>query len=298
MAARKVLMVEPKHFISNPETVGDNFFQQPGSDSQEDLTEIAKKEFAGIVNVLKSAGIEVHIFRQDDDLKTPDALFPNNWFSTIPGGTCILYPMMAPNRRLERRANIRKFLSGHYARQIDLTHDEDRGLFLEGTGSLVMDHENRVAYGSLSQRTSSNMAFEWSKLTGYEIVLFTSYDRDRQTIYHTNVMMCIAGKFAIVCLDALEDDDARERVQLSLERTGHEIIEITFDQMHHFCGNCLELENKKEEKFLCMSAQAFGAFTDLQKKQIEKHCTILQSEIHTIETAGGGGVRCMLAELY
>ena len=299
MTARKVLMIEPRNFASNPQTLGDNFFQQnPSSLSPDELDNKTKKEFDALVEVLTDAGIEVSVFKQKDSLNTPDAVFPNNWFSTMPEGTCILYPMLAENRRLERRKDIISFLETNYGKIIDLTHDENRGIFLEGTGSLVIDHQYKIAYASLSARTSSNLIFEWEKLTGYQAILFSSYDKNKQLIYHTNVVMCLAEKFAIVCLGAMEDEDARDRVKASLLETNHEIIEISLEQMSHFCGNCLELENRKSEKFLLMSAQAFNHFTETQKENIEKHSKILQSDLHTIETFGGGGARCMVAELF
>ncbi|MEO8088467.1 MAG: arginine deiminase-related protein [Bacteroidota bacterium] len=298
MAARKILMIEPKNFISNPQTVGDNFFQKPGiSIPDEELALKTRNEFDSLVEILTHAGIEVRLFSQDDEVITPDAIFPNNWFSTFPGGLFILYPMMAENRRLERRPSVITYLDNIYRKKIDLSHDEMRGIFLEGTGSLVIDHANKIAYASLSQRTSSNLVFEWSKLTGYTVILFSAYDKNEEPVYHTNVLMCVAEKFAIACFEAMEDEDARERVKKSLLLTDHELIEITLEQMHHFCGNCLELENNKGEKFLLMSTQAFDHFTGSQKKEIEKFCLIIHTDLQTIETFGGGGARCMVAEL-
>lgn len=299
MNAQKVLLVEPGNFISNPQTAGDNFFQKSAGDLTADqLAVVVRREFDGLVKTLTDAGIEVIVFRQEDAWVTPDAIFPNNWFSTLPGGTVVLYPMMAENRRLERRADIIRFLDKSYPHKIDLTRDEQRGIFLEGTGSLVVDHANRTAYASLSKRTSINMVFEWSKLTGYKVVAFTSYDMHHENIYHTNVMMCLADRFAIVCMDAIENEDGRERVRTSLEKTGREIIEITPEQMHHFCGNCLALENKNKEQFLLMSAQSHNHFSDDQREQIEKFCSILVADVTTIELTGGGGARCMVAELF
>ena len=299
MTARKVLMVAPKNFISNPQTVGDNFFQEPlNAAAEEDLAGEATKEFDGLKNLLTEAGIEVKVFKQHDDLVTPDALFPNNWFSTFPDNSFAIYPMMAENRRLERRPEMISYLRKNYAKQIDLTHDEKRGIFLEGTGSLVMDHAHKIAYASLSQRTSSNVTHEWGKLTGYDVILFSSYDRNKELIYHTNVMMCVAEKFAVVCLESLEDEDARERVKFSLAGSGHEIIEITLEQVHHFCGNCLELENKNGDKFFIMSDEAYDHFSDDLRQRIEKNSKILHTGLHTIEKVGGGGVRCMMAELF
>ena len=292
-------MIEPKDFISNPQTAGDNFFQSgPGSGALEDAQDKALKEFNGLADLLAQSGIEVHVFRQDDMLTTPDAIFPNNWFSTIPGGQLILYPMMAVNRRMERRMPVISFLETIYPHVIDLTLNERRGLFLEGTGSLVIDHLNKIAYASLSQRTSSNLLFEWSKMTGYEVEMFSSQDMRGEPVYHTNVMMTLCERFAIICLSAIDDEEAKERIVKSLVRTGHELIEISLEQMHHFCGNCLELENNTGEKFLITSDEAFNHFSDFQKLQIEKHCRIIHSDLKVIETFGGGGARCMIAELY
>jgi hypothetical protein len=299
MAARNVLMIAPKNFISNPQTVGDNFFQQPpGSRISAEPGQIAALEFDALTALLVKAGIGVQLFRQDDSLVTPDAIFPNNWLSTMPDGTMILYPMMAENRRLERRPSIIKSLSSSYPKIIDLSYDEKRGIFLEGTGSLVIDHLNKIAYASLSQRTNSNLLFEWSKLTGYDVIIFTSYDKNGETIYHTNVMLCITEKFAIICFEAIADEDGRGRVKKSLAKTGHETIEITLEQMHHFCGNCLELQNDKGDYFLLMSSQAFNYFSKAQLERIEKYSTILHTDLTTIETIGGGGARCMVAELF
>jgi hypothetical protein len=299
MAARRVLMIEPKNFISNPQTVGDNFFQaRQGIATPEELQHVAVKEFNALADMLAQSGIEVHVFRQDDALITPDAVFPNNWFSTMPSGEIVLYPMMAVNRRMERRIPVISFLETLYPKTIDLTHVEMRGIFLEGTGSLVIDHANRIAYASLSQRTSSNILFEWSKLSDYEVIIFSSLDKNGDPVYHTNVMMTICERYAIICLTAIDDEEAKERVIKSLVRTGHELVEITLEQMHHFCGNCLELENSSGEKFLVMSSNAFAHFSDFQKLMIEKHNRILHTSLETIETFGGGGARCMLAELY
>jgi hypothetical protein len=299
MAARKVLMIEPKNFISNPQTVGDNFFQpRHGIDTPEEAQQFSLKEFNALADMLAHNGIEVHVFKQDDALETPDALFPNNWFSTMPAGQFILYPMMAVNRRTERRLPVISFLETLYPKTIDLTHVEKRGIFLEGTGSIVIDHMNRIAYASLSQRTSSNILFEWSKQTGYEVIIFSSLDKNGDPLYHTNVMMTICERFAIICLSAIDDEEAKERVVKSLVRTGHELVEISLEQMHHFCGNCLELENSSGEKFLVTSDNAYQHFSDFQKLRIEKHCRILHTSLDTIETFGGGGARCMLAELF
>jgi hypothetical protein len=299
MAASSVLMIEPKNFITNPQTVGDNFFQaMPADTPVEEINAEAEKEFFSLKEKLESNGIEVVLFSQDDKLQTPDAIFPNNWFSTGKTGTLILYPMRAENRRPERRINILNFLKNKYPLHIDLTRNEDKGLYLEGTGSLVLDHENRIAYASLSERTSSNLLFEWGRLAKYELVLFSSYDKNEKAVYHTNVVMSLADKFAIVCLDAITGADDKRRVKTKLEETNHHFISITREQMHHYCGNCLELQDNKGKKFLVMSDDAFTHFTEQQLQAIQTSCSIIHVNLGTIEKYGGGGARCMLAELF
>jgi hypothetical protein len=299
MAASSVLMVEPKDFISNPQTIGDNFFQVVHSDIfSEEINQKAFEEFQGLRMKLEEAGIKVKVFRYTDDLNTPDAIYPNNWFSTHRSKTVVLYPMLAPNRRLERRPAIVNQLKSEYSNQIDLSANENRGLYLEGTGSLAIDHENKVAYASLSERTSTNLLFEWSRLLNYELVLFTSYSRDNKIVYHTNVVMCIGGGFAIVCFDAIKDYDEKRQVQAMLKETNHELIKISLDQMHYFCANCLELQNAAGERFLVMSEEAFLHFTPEQINTIKQRCSIIHADLSTIERYGGGGARCMLAELF
>jgi hypothetical protein len=299
MTASSVLMIEPKNFISNPQTAGDNFFQASVPDNfTEEINKKASEEFLSLKNKLEGAGIAVRTFSQNDSLETPDAIYPNNWFSTHPNGTLFLYPMLAPNRRLERRESIVRWLGNNYPKKIDLSPNEGKNSFLEGTGSLVLDHDNKIAYASLSERTSTNLLFEWSRLMNYELVLFSSYDQNDKLIYHTNVMMCIADGFAIVCIDAIQNADEKRQVKLRLEETSHRVIEISLTQMHHFCANCLLLQNQKGDSFLIMSDNAFEHFMDEQIKAINNYCRIIHSDLSTIEKYGGGGARCMLAELF
>jgi hypothetical protein len=299
MTASSVLMIEPKNFISNPQTVGDNFFQASQADnSVAEINMIASVEFQALRKKLEEAGIEVQVYRQEDNLETPDAIYPNNWFSTHSNGTLIIYPMLAPNRRLERRADILQKLKKKYPLHIDLSPNENKYTFLEGTGSLVIDHENKIVYASLSERTSSNLLFEWSRLMHHELVLFTSYDAPDKLIYHTNVMMCLADKFAIVCLDAIPSLDEKRQVRSKLEETNYQIIDISLAQMHHFCANSLQLQNKEGAKYLVMSDKAFTNFTHEQLKTIQNFSNIIHSDLSTIEKYGGGGARCMLAELF
>jgi hypothetical protein len=299
MSASSVLMIKPKNFISNPQTVGDNFFQSSLKDlTPEEINNRVSGEFTLLKNKLEKAGITVNTFLQEDNLNTPDAIYPNNWFSTHGDGTLITYPMLASNRRLERRQSIIDKLKQKYPTRIDLSQSENRNLFLEGTGSLVLDHKNKIAYASLSERTSSNLLFEWSRLMKYELVLFSSYDKNDKLIYHTNVVMCVADKFAIVCLDAISSLDEKRRVESRLNETDHFIIQINLEQLHHFCGNCLELQNQHGEKYLVMSDDAFHQFTTEQINAITGFAQIIHSDLTTVETYGGGSARCMIAELF
>jgi len=299
MPAHKILMVEPKNFSSNPQTALDNFFQhQPVNSDPSKIESAALKEFHSLAEKLIRDGIEVIIKKQEDHLLTPDALFPNNWFSTHPDGTFILYPMQAENRRLERRTYLIDLLKKNYSKLIDFTFYENENSFLEGTGSLVLDSANKIAYASLSKRTDVHVLKEWSEKMRYELITFKSSDRNLQIIYHTNVIMCIADEFAIVCLDAIQNQKEKLKVESRLRETNHKIIEITLDQMQAFCGNCLELENKSREKFLVMSDLAFNNYNDVQLNLISNYCRIIHSDLSTIEKYGGGGARCMMAELY
>jgi hypothetical protein len=299
MTASSVLMIEPKNFISNPQTAADNFFQSAEPDiSFEEINKKVKAEFQSLCKKLSDSGIEVKIFSQDDNLNTPDAIYPNNWFSTHSKNTIVIYPMLAPNRRLERRLHILKALTEKYPLIIDLSPNENKNSFLEGTGSLVLDHGNKIAYASLSERTSTNLLFEWSRLLNYELVLFSSYDINDKLIYHTNVLLCVAEEFAIVCLDAIQSHDEKRQVRTRLEETNHVLVHITLAQMHHFCANCLQLKNQNGEKFLVMSDDAFNHFTASQLETIQSFSKIIHSDLSTIEKYGGGGARCMLAELF
>ncbi len=295
--AKKVLLVEPNEFHSNPQTALDNNFQLKNMES-DGVQELAMAEFNGLVKLLTDHGIAVELIKITDDLQTPDAIFPNNWFSTHPNGSMILYPMMAQNRRLERRTSIIEFLHAKYPTLIDLSRNEDRGLYLEGTGSIILDNKNNRAYAALSERTSSNLLYEWSKKTEYETITFSAYDRGGKIIYHTNVLMTIGEGFCILCTSAIPDTDELRLLKKSLTETGHEIIEISFDQLNNFCGNCLQLTNGHGENFLVMSSRAYESFTQEQLGRIGKYTKIIHTPLPTIESHGGGGARCMMAELF
>lgn len=289
-------MVEPIGFGANPETADDNVFQQRHGDDSE-VEQRALKEYATFRRALEEGGIGVLSFSPNDGLATPDAVFPNNWFSTHPGGVLVLYPMRAPNRRLERRVEIIDVLRANYPNVLDLTHEEDDGRFLEGTGSLVIDESTRIVYASVSTRTSAELVEIWAKRFDYQPVLFSSCDRNGREIYHTNVVMSVTSEFAVICSNAIVSTADRTEVVASLSESGRRVIEISSDQMHEFCGNILGLENEGGRRIVAMSDRALAAFSEEQRRTIEQSAEIVHTGIETIEKYGGGGARCMLAEL-
>lgn len=294
MPAHKVLMVEPCAFYSNPLTALDNFFQNNSEDAE--IQKQALKEFLFLKEQLVKAGIEVVSFQEDEKLQAPDSLFPNNWFSVHPN-EFFIYPMKSENRRRERRKDIIEFIAND-----KIVHDwsefENAQQFLEGTGSMVLDHENKICFASISQRTHPDLVLKWCDVTKYQPVLFHSYTENNHSIYHTNVMMFMAHPFVCICLDAITDMNEKRKVTEIIQKNKLEIISLTIEQIKSFCGNCLLLENKKGEKFLVMSENAFHHFSDEQVDIFLRHFKIIAVNISTIEKAGGGGVRCMLAELY
>jgi hypothetical protein len=298
MPARRVLMIEPIGFRSNPETVADNAFQRPPGDESPQALEIAaREEFARLRDALQSRGVEVVWRPAAADRGSPDAVFPNNWCSTHEGGKLILYPMMAPSRRRERREEIVDALRERYPDVVDLTLHEADGRFLEGTGSLVIDERSGIVYASESPRTDRRLVHEWAQRMGYEPIVFRATDAGGRPIYHTNVVMSVGSEWSVVCADAIDPLD-RAEVLASLAETGHQTLLISLQQMAAFCGNVLELENDKGEKLVVMSDRALHAFTDEQRAAIEAHATLVHADLTAIETHGGGSARCMLAELY
>ena len=295
--AKKVLMISPRNFISNPETSVDNSFQAV-RDANSNPESEALEEFTRLKNLMVSNGIDVKVYAQTDELFTPDAIFPNNWFSTHPEGKLFLYPMKALNRRSERRKNIIDELKINYPVVTDFSGYEKEGHFLEGTGSMVIDTENSIVYAAKSQRTSTQLLKEWSAKMNYEPVIFEAEDQNHSIVYHTNVVMTLGDKFAIVCMDSISEGLENNLLRNKLEETGKEIIEISLEQMHAFCGNCLLLQNTNGEHLLVMSTRSYSAFTAQQKNKIEKYAKIIHTDLHTIENYGGGGARCMLAELF
>ena len=248
---------------------------------------------------LSKLGVEVVVVEDKVEPHTPDSVFPNNWFSTHPDGTLCLYPMEALARRNERDpdtiAAIEKMSGSN--RTLDLTYSEKQGLFLEGTGSLILDHDNRVAYASISSRTDPGVLDTWAHLMKYEVVSFTSCDREGVPIYHTNVMMCLGDKFVVICLESVPDGDERELVAAKLRESGREIVEISFDQVEQFAGNMLLIESREGKKILAMSQRARNSLNRAQVETLEKYSSLAAFYIETIEDCGGGSVRCMIVSI-
>ena len=300
--ASTVLMVEPIAFGYNAQTAQNNYFQVEQKDA--DIHTKALEEFNSFVDKLKSKGINVITVKDTLNPHSPDSIFPNNWVSFHDDGKVVLYPMFAPNRRVERRSDILEILkdSGFEITEIDdLSHFEDQDRFLEGTGSMIFDHDHNIAYGSVSLRLDEELFRQFCQKFGFRPVVFHSYQNagdQRLPIYHTNVMMCVADKFVVICLDCIDDELEREKVQEVIKSTGKEIIEISEDQLQQFAGNMLQVQNKAGDKFLVMSESAYKSLTTEQISAIEKYCEIIYSDLNTIETNGGGSARCMLAEVF
>ena len=297
-----VLMVEPIAFGYNAETAENNYFQVEEKDQQ--VQDKALEEFKNFVSKLEDKGINVIVVKDTKEPHTPDSIFPNNWVSFGANGSVVLYPMFAKNRRDERRMEIMEDLKekGFVVESIfDLTEYEAEEKFLEGTGSIIFDHDNKLAYGSVSLRLDENLFREYCENIGYEPVVFHSYqsvDGKRLPIYHTNVMMCVGDRFVVICLDCIDDENERMVVAEKIINSKKEIIEISEGQMHQFAGNMLQVHNNEGKKFLVMSKSAYDSLTPEQIKTIEKYSEIIYADLKTIETNGGGSARCMLAEVF
>jgi hypothetical protein len=301
-ATSKILMIRPANFGYNPETAESNAFQNPelAAQTNDVAKEDAQREFDEMVHQLQATGVDVMIYDDTADPNTPDAIFPNNWVSFHASGTVVLYPMQAENRRLERRPDIVNDLAErfHVARIIDLTHFEQEGKFLEGTGSLVLDRMNRVAFASLSPRTHPDVLAEFANQTGYRTISFSAADANGKAVYHTNVLMCIGDTFAIVCLSAITDPDERLMVRQELESLNKRVIDITLEQMANFAGNMLMVQTPKGQKLLIMSNRAYESLTPKQIDQLDDYAMLFHFDLSTIENYGGGSARCMMAEVH
>ena len=298
-AANEVLMIEPTAFGHNSDTAIDNSFQHDDNSANGALIQQrALKEFHTLRERLGQAGIAVVSFQDRLEQNTPDSIFPNNWFSTHADSTLVLYPMKTESRRRERAGQALEYLRGRYSNILDLTHLERQEIFLEGTGSLVLDRTNKIAYACRSARTSVKALDEWSRIMGYQVVTFAANDSSGAAIYHTNVMMNLGQRFAIVCLEAITSSKERGAVLTSLTDSGHSVIDINFAELNSFCGNVLELSSNKDEAVIVMSTVAGSAFSKANLEKINSFGKIVDADVSTIERVGGGGARCMLAELF
>ena len=298
-SANTVVMIRPGRFYPNPETALDNAFQKEvETESSDTLTARARAEFDEAVRTLSAAAVKVHVFDDTLDPEKPDAVFPNNWFSTHHDGRIVLYPMYTPSRRTERRHDLIASLQQHYSVSgiVDYSPYEERGLYLEGTGSLVLDHENRIAYVSLSRRSDRELLKKFCADFNYEPVTFQSSGEDGRPIYHTNVMLCVGTQFALVGLGMIDDPTQRETVRSRLAATGKTIIVLDRDQIANFAGNALELQNGRE-KLLVLSTRAASHLTAEQRATIERFARLLPLSLPTIELAGGSA-RCMMATIH
>lgn len=291
-------MIRPVNFTFNAETAVNNAFQVSGADAG--AQQKALTEFDGFVRLLRDNGVDVTVVDDTPEPYTPDSIFPNNWVSFHRDATVCLYPMYAANRRLERKPTVLDIIGRKF--RIDATLDfsayEEKNLFLEGTGSMVLDRDNQIAYACLSPRTDKEVLLDFCRKMGYTPEVFIARDGAGRDIYHTNVMMCIGDRFVVVCLDSLPVPAERQHLESTIRASGKTLIPITLDQMNHFAGNMLQVENQQGDKLLVMSSQAYASLTPAQVRQLEGFNRILHSPLTTIETNGGGSARCMLAEIH
>jgi hypothetical protein len=300
-AASAVAMVRPAAFASNPETLATNRFQRPGSRNTNAVADAARREFDALAEALEAAGVAVHCFAGQRGAALADEVFPNNWLSLHADGTAVLYPMMAQTRRPERRREILDALGGALgygiARIVDLTPLEARGSYLEGTGSLVLDRPHRTAYASLSARTDPAALEKFAAELGYQAVPFRAAGRDGHAIYHTNVLLSIGTHFAVLCSAAIGDPRERRIVLDRLRARGREVLEIGFGELEAFAGNLLELEGHGGP-VIALSTRAADALDPSRRRALEAHGRLVVADVGTIETFGGGSVRCMLTEVH
>ncbi len=300
-----ILMIRPHGFRANEQTATSNYFQKIGENrNSSELTLAAQEEFDSFVELLKEHGVNVIVHQDSGDHDTPDSVFPNNWLSFHEDGTVALYPMMAENRRSERQEVVIETIEKAgfcISNFIDYTGAETEGIFLEGTGSIVLDRENRKAYCALSPRADEDLFVEFCEDFEYTPVVFEAFQTvggSRKPIYHTNVVMCIADRYAVVCLDAIDDKKERRFLEKSLKFDGKKIIAISEEQMHSFAGNMLQVQSQTGKTHLVMSQQAYDAFSPEELNSLKALDTLITVSIPTIEYCGGGSARCMMAEVF
>jgi hypothetical protein len=294
---KTIMMIEPVSFGFNEETAANNYFQK--KEQIADAQSKALLEFKRFVEQLQSHDIDVLVVQDTPSPLTPDSIFPNNWISIHEEGKMVLYPMYAKNRRQERKQTVvnavKNSVSIHEI--VDLTHFESSHKYLEGTGSMVLDRKNKIAYACISERTDEALFSTFCLKMNYTPMLFHAHDQRGLMIYHTNVLMCMADRYVVICLDTVYNQIEREKLLEQFASTQKEVISISFEQMDHFCGNMLQVKNKNGDYFLVMSTQAFNHLNAEQVKRLESYQPIIHSDITTIETLGGGSARCMMAEL-
>ncbi|KXI28880.1 citrulline utilization hydrolase CtlX [Paraglaciecola hydrolytica] len=296
-APSAVVMVRPHHFCPNPQTQADNSFQSPLPQNSETLHALAYRQASDVAAKLTDCGIQVHIF-EDETRDTPDSVFPNNWFSTHSGGHVAIYPMYALNRRTEKRADVIDMLKRCYRVQdvVDYSGLEADDIFLEGTGAMVLDHIDRVAYAVQSNRTNPLALERFCSHFNYEPMLFEAFDNNAKAVYHTNVLMCIGTDFVMIGLDMIDNQKRRDEIIQRFVESGREVITLSHQQIARFCGNAIELQGKNG-RILALSSTAYAALEPEQRLILEKSVTLLPLEVSVIESAGGS-VRCMLAGIH
>jgi len=296
-----IMMVRPANFGFNEQTAESNAFQtNDTSISQQKISHQAILEFNQMVVSLRNVGITVHVIEDSPSPVKPDAIFPNNWVSFHDNGTVITYPMLTPNRQAEIREDVLEEMKSQFLinKRIRFNRFTEKQLYLEGTGSMILDRENRIVYACVSARTEESLLHNFAEWAGYEAVLFLSVDSSGLEVYHTNVMMSVGETFAIICMDSIKEEADRAMVRAKLDETNKEIIDISYNQMLSFAGNMLQVRNEADETYLVMSQQAYKSLNNRQIEAIENHTNILACQIDTIENYGGGSVRCMMAEIF
>ena len=291
-------MIQPVNFGYNAETAVNNAFQLPNT--ERNVQEKARKEFDDFVTVLQNNGVDVTVVEDTPLPHTPDSIFPNNWISFHTDGTILLYPMFAVNRRAERKEQVLNSINEKFIvnKQIDLSNYEEKNVFLEGTGSMVLDRENRIAYACISPRTDEKVLADFCNQMNYTAIVFNATDGNGQAIYHTNVLMCVGDRYVVICLECISDPLQNKLVVETIFNSHKKLIPITLYQMNHFAGNMLQIENKDREKLLVMSSQAYDSLTIDQLQELAAYNRIIHSPLTTIETNGGGSARCMMAEVH
>ena len=298
-SSNSIFLIKPANFGYNAETATSNAFQNKIENSRE-LAQKAIEEFEAMALKLSLKGVNALVLEDSKFPIKPDAVFPNNWGSFHADGTVVLYPMLAKNRRAEKRRELLEQINEKFKikKVIDLSEKENKGVFLEGTGSIIFDHTYKIAYACLAPRTDKNLFVEICELLRYRPVFFHAHDRSGKAIYHTNVMMNIGNGYAVICMDSIHDEKEKQLILQELQNSDKEIVDISFEQMNAFCGNMIELKTQDKKNILAMSQTAFDNLSSLQKDILEKYCELLPLKIHTIEKIGGGSVRCMISEIF